>query len=262
MSVNSHLQNTASALVLSSNEKRSIRTSLSTLKSRLNSYFESKITNHFKFGSFTRGTILPRHADENSDIDYMIVFDTSNGRYKPQTYLDKLRRFTKSKYSRSERKQSYPTIILQLNHINFELVPAIEPLKMFQIPSPPSSWEKWTYTNPKSINSKLIEKNKSNNYKIKPLVRLIKYWNAQNNYPYYSFSLEKNVLNSSYFLCSSLNQYLYKFWSNFNYSFDDPQYIKNKVDRAKKYTRNAKKYENSGKPYSAEKEIKKVIPVL
>jgi len=262
MSVNSHLENTSSELVLSYSEKQSIKTSISTLKTRLNYYFGSDIKSQFQFGSSTRGTILPRKADEKSDIDYMIVFDTSGGKYKPQTYLDKLRRFATAKYSRSEIKQSHPTIILQLNHINFELVPAIENYSSYQIPSPSSSWQEWIYTDPKGINSKLIEKNKSNNYKIKPLVRLVKYWNAQNGYPFYSYSLEKNIIEGSFYFCSSLNEYFYKFWSNFNYNYDTPQYIKDKVDRAKRYARNAQQYENDDMPYSAEKEIKKIIPVL
>lgn len=49
MSVNSYLDNCASSLVLSTNEKDSITTSISTLESRLNSYFGSSITEKFKF---------------------------------------------------------------------------------------------------------------------------------------------------------------------------------------------------------------------
>ena len=138
MSVNSYLTTLASDLVLSSSEKASISTSISTLSSRLNSYFGSNITNHFQFGSNTRGTILPRKADTDSDIDYMVVFDSTDGQKKPQTYLDRLRRFAEEKYSTSEIAQSNPTIVLSLNHIKFELVPAIYNYS-YQIPSPASS---------------------------------------------------------------------------------------------------------------------------
>jgi len=125
MSVNSYLTSLASDLVLSSDEKSNILVSNITLKTRLKSYFGSQITNHFQFGSNTRGTILPRKADCNSDIDYMVVFDTSDGKKKPQTYLNRLKNFAESKYSRSEIHQSHPTMVLSLNHIKFELVPAI-----------------------------------------------------------------------------------------------------------------------------------------
>lgn len=74
MSVNTHLADLASNLVLSDSEKSSISASITTLESRLDAYFGSNITERFQFGSNTRGTILPRKADSNSDIDYMVVF--------------------------------------------------------------------------------------------------------------------------------------------------------------------------------------------
>lgn len=60
MSVLTYLQNRASSAVLSATEQTSINTSISTLSSRLNSHFGSTVTQHFRFGSSTRGTILPR----------------------------------------------------------------------------------------------------------------------------------------------------------------------------------------------------------
>ena len=95
MSINTYLSETASNLVLSVKEKDGITTSINTLESRLNSYFGSDIEEKFKFGSYTRVTILPRKVDENSDVDYMIVFENSNG-YKPQTFLDRLKRFAEA----------------------------------------------------------------------------------------------------------------------------------------------------------------------
>ena len=92
MTVSTHLTSLGSNLVLSEDEKTSITKSITTLSSRLSAYFGSNITSHFQFGSYTRGTILPRKADSNSDIDYMIVFNTSDGQKKPQTYLDRLKR--------------------------------------------------------------------------------------------------------------------------------------------------------------------------
>ena len=87
MSVNSYLENLAGELILSSTEKDSIRISINTLYTRLNSYFESDIEEKFVFGSYSRVTILPRKVDENSDIDCMVVFDNSIN-YKPQNFLD------------------------------------------------------------------------------------------------------------------------------------------------------------------------------
>jgi len=263
MTVSSHLTSLASNLVLSSAENTSISTSISTLSSRLNSYFCSGVNEDFKFGSSTRGTILPRIADGNSDIDYMIVFDTSGGEKQPQTYLDRLKNFANARYSTSEVKQSSPTIVLSLNHINFELVPAIKDYwSGYKIPAPASAWSSWIGTNPSGFNQQLVSANQNNNNQIKPLVRLVKYWNAKNGHMFASFSIEQHIVGMSFYWCSSLRDYFYSFWSNFNCSWDSPQYVKNKVSAAKNYAREAKEHEDRGMPVNAETSIKKIVPEL
>lgn len=261
MTVLTHLNNLSSELVLSENEKSSISTSLSTLSYRLNIYFGTNITSHFKFGSYPRVTILPRRADSLSDVDYMIVFSTQDGKKTPQTYLDRLRRFAETKYSTSEIYQSSPTIVLSLNHIRFELVPAIYDYG-YQIPSPASSWSKWLRTDPSQADKDILDKNKDNNYQIKPLVRLIKYWNATQGYPFTSYSLERYIVQKYYWGCISLRDYFYAFWSDFECQWDSPQSTKDKVKRAKKYAQEAKNYEMEDMPITAENEIEKIVPSL
>lgn len=90
MSVQSYLISLASKLVLKEEEKENITRSLKTLQERVSSYYGKEVINHFPFGSYTRGTILPRKADSNSDIDYMIIFNNPN-QYKPQTFLNYLK---------------------------------------------------------------------------------------------------------------------------------------------------------------------------
>lgn len=261
MTVGTHLTKLASDLVLSSSENSSISTSINTLSSRLNSYFGQNITGHFQFGSNVRGTILPRKADCKSDIDYMVTFDTSAGKKRPQTYLDRLRNFAVKRYPSSEIVQSSPTIVLSLNHIKFELVPAIYNYG-YEIPSPASGWGEWMDTNPNEANQVILDKNKAENYQIKPLVRLIKYWNAKQGYPYTSYALEKYIVGQSYWFCSTLKDYFYTFWEDFDYSYSSSQSTKDKVNRAKKYATQAKQYENDSMPATAEVEIKKIVPSL
>ena len=96
---------------------------------------------------------MPRKVDENSDVDYMIVFDNSNN-YKPQTFLDRLKRFTEAKYSTSEIYQSSPTIVLELNKIKFELVPAYNSWGTYNIPDGNGGWMP---TYPNDFNDKLLK---------------------------------------------------------------------------------------------------------
>lgn len=111
----SYFTDLASDLVLSETEKSSITTSISTIKFRLGLYF-SDITEKKVFGSYIRGTILPRKADASSDIDIVVMFLNPNG-YKPQTFLNRLKNFAEHYYSTSEIYQSNPTVVLELNHM-------------------------------------------------------------------------------------------------------------------------------------------------
>jgi hypothetical protein len=261
MTVGTHLSNTAGQLVLSSAELASIETSISTLSSRLSSYFDTSVSSKFQFGSSMRGTILPRSADSRSDIDYMIVFDTSTETMKPQTYIAWLKKFAETKYASSEIKQSHPTIVLSLSHISFELVPAVYEYG-YKIPSPSSSFMEWTYTDPTRANKDVQDKNIANNSLIKPLVRLVKYWNAYNGYCYTSYSLEQLVISKYYYPNNSLKEMFFQFWESFSANYNDSQATKDKVERAKSRIASAKYYEQVGQPLNAETEIKKVIPPL
>jgi hypothetical protein len=265
MSVLSYLQNTASGLVLSGNEKTSIDTSVGTLHYRLSDYFKTDVKEQIKFGSSTRGTILPRKADKNSDIDYMIVFNNSDN-YKPQTFIERLKKFAEAKYSTSEIHQSHPTVVLELNHIMFDLVPAYKVNSIgwsdtLYIPGPRSGFAEWISTNPNGFNNRLTAKNNSENDLIKPMIRLVKYWNACNDYVYYSYELEKHLVDNTYFFCSNLKDYFFSAINSLSTS-GLPQYKIDKVQRAKDIVAKVKEYEKNNLPDTAETEIKKLIPAL
>lgn len=212
MSVESYLYNLANSMVIRDTEKESISRSFSTLESRLKSYFGADIVKVMKFGSYTRKTILPRKFDEKSDVDVMIVFNYGS-MYRPQTFLDKLKRFAFEKYSTSEIHQSSPTIMLNLNHIKFELVPAYQEnvwnTDEYQIPKTPSEWMS---TTPHSFDKELVKCNDINKYKVKPVIRLMKHWNIQTNkHKLSSFELERQLtttLRFSYLSSSTYTSYL------------------------------------------------------
>lgn len=89
-----HLFRTANEAILSPEERGSIARSVSSLKTRLNMHFRrGEIESQMLFGSYRRNTILPRSMDEQSDVDYMVVFPDTG--HQPQTYLDRLRRFVR-----------------------------------------------------------------------------------------------------------------------------------------------------------------------
>lgn len=252
MTINSYLLDSSSNLLLSVDEKNSIITSINTLESRLDSYFGNDLKDKFEFGSYPRVTILPRKVDDDSDVDYMIVFNNSNN-YKPQTFLDRLRKFAETKYSTSQIYQSFPTIVLELNHIKFELVPAYSSWGTYYIPDGNGNWMS---TYPKDFNAKLTEANNNNYYKVKPIIRLIKHWNVNINYANLtSYKIEEKIANAMHYncySCTSYSDYLTKAFNEIKTLTYDTT-ILNRIDKALSY-------ENDGMPYSALSEIKKVIP--
>lgn len=257
MSVNSYLQSLGSALVLNSSEKTSISTSVGAIITRLIVYFGSDVKERKLYGSYVRETILPRKVDEESDVDLMVVFDNPN-RYQPQTFLNKLKSFAEFYYKSSEIHQSSPTIVLELNHIKFELTPAYVSNEIYYIPRNSSEW---MYTDPDGFNADLTECNKNNSYKIKPVVRILKHWNIQNNYrELASFSLEKKVaeeLMYAYFSCTSYSDYLKNALGKIKYITDY-----RRVDKALECIDKALQLEKDGYPYLAEAKIKEAFPEI
>lgn len=255
MSVLSHLTSRSSSAVLSATERASIATSLATLKARLNSHFGATVSSHFTFGSYTRDTILPRSYDSKSDVDYMVVF--AEGGYQPQTYLDRLRRFVDTYYSRSEIYQSSPTIVLELNHIKFELVPALVFWgTTYNIPSTPTTWQT---SNPNDFNKALTDKNTATSYNIKPVIRLAKIWNAANGYPFNSYVFEKQIVENFYWLCSNQRDYLFSVFDSMAVPYDT-QWRREAVERAKRIVTEVRRLEADSMPLTAEGEVKKLIP--
>lgn len=255
MTVNSYLQGRANNLVIRETEKEKILKSVDTIKSRLSSYFSSDLSDALLFGSYTRGTILPRSVDSHSDIDIMAVFKNDYG-YKPQTFLDKLKRFAEYRYPNSIVAQSSPSIVLKLEHITFEITPAYKSWYGCYIPASRSEWQA---TDPNGFNNILVECNKNNQYKIKPVVRLMKLWNLSlNGRDMASFKLEKKIaeeMQYAYISCSSYTDYLKKAFSTIKWNTDWK-----KVDDAVRHLDNALKYEANDMPYCALSEIKEIFP--
>lgn len=256
MSVLSFLTNSASSAVLSSNEQSSIATSVTTLQSRMALHFDSGvIKQHFRFGSSTRGTILPRAMDEQSDIDYMIVFNDNTA--TPQTYLNRLKSFVEKRYGSSEIYQSSPTIVLELNHIRFDLVPATTNwLSELQIPNGLGGW---MTTNPNDFNASLEAKNKENNSLIKPTIRLMKYWNATSGFPFESFTMEKWICSLGFWFQTNQKDYLFAVIDNLGTSSSYSQRVNNEITRAKNIVTNVRRYEKDEMPITAENEIMKLF---
>ncbi len=241
MNLNSYLEKIADNAIIRDEEKLKIRNSLSTLESRLNETLGDSIKEKFVFGSYSRDTILPRHMDNNSDIDYLVVFKNEDYNSKilnPQTYLRWLRNFAESRYGSTEIYQSNPTIKLSLNHIHIELVPAITSIFSLGYKIPGKDYATWIPTDPKDFNEKLVNVNKKHDNKIRKLIRILKYWNVQSDSPFESYELEQEICRYNFtgvqLVGGQLKNYLIDFMKNFNISILNTKKKFEAVARAQK----------------------------
>jgi predicted nucleotidyltransferase len=205
MSINNKLITFATQeLVLAHNdtERDRIKGSVGQLEKILKDKLSSNIKEFVRFGSFTRNTILPRKYDTKSDVDLMVVFNTTNGKKTPSTYRKNLHDIIAAAYPNSISKKDFPSVKLELNHIMFDIVPAYSEEsawlsnKYYYIPDLGDGWRS---TTPNDINETLASKNQIvGNNTIRNIIRLCKHWNAGANYPFESYLMEKDILNVTF----------------------------------------------------------------
>ncbi len=266
--INGYLMRISRTAIVRESEKAAIQRSLGRLRILLRRTFKKAIIEHFVFGSYSRSTILPRRLDEASDVDLMVVFEEDGAR--PQTYLDRLRRFAHNNYSQSEIRQSHPTVQLNLNHMTFEIVPSLKAFwTPYKIPSKASDFEEWVNTDPQEFNESLTAANKQHKNLIKPLVRIMKYWNATSGHPFDSYVLEQSIvehIENSFYLMGpprDIKGYLYDFVEEGLpelVSWTDPKWKKDAVDRLDKQISVIRDAEKNLRVGVAIDQLQKILP--
>jgi hypothetical protein len=260
MAVTRYLTATADALTTTDAQTQAVDRSLEALRRGLAEYFPEAVREQITFGSFTRRTNLPLRADPYSDIDHMVVFARRQGE-RPQTFLDRLKRFAEERYPLSLVRQSSPAVVLEMNHIRFDLVPAYKDWwGDFRIPARASAFEDWIDTEPNDFNPYLERRHRETGQHMKPLIRLLKCWNARNDYPFETYRLEKYVVRQWYPFSHTLEEYLNSaFWGLDN--MDLRSKAAEAVDRARNILRDVGRAARSGSA-AAEAEIQRLVPPL
>lgn len=185
-----------------SSERPKIEASLKNIKKKLEQEFGDRILSIEVFGSFKRKTILPRNYDPRSDIDLLIVFDHDNINVNPSTYRKHLHDFAEQYYPNSISYKSRPSVVIELHHINYDLVPAHLREEGFFFTSEeiyiPKNDTDWMHTDVHGFSEKLEEKNEKYDYNVKRIIRLLKAWNAKVNYPITSYKLEQLIADMNF----------------------------------------------------------------
>jgi predicted nucleotidyltransferase len=182
-----------------SKEREYIELKIVNFKSNIKAYFGAGVSEILVFGSFKRDTILPRKFDESSDIDVLIVFNQAQNEFTPETYRNQLKRFAAAKYPTTTVLKDHPSVVLEMSNIKFDLVPCRQSNSFwsttYQIPNKNGSWMD---TDPKGFSEKLTASNNKYASIVKPIVRLMKCWNAFNGYPYATFELEQIIADMNF----------------------------------------------------------------
>lgn len=246
-------------------EEKSILTSLNTLKKHLNNWTKAnEILEHHEFGSFVRETKLPKSIDPDTDIDYMVVFDSS--RFKPQTYIEKIREFANKYYSSSPVHQDHPTMVIELGNVRFEITPAVKmygaSYPRYNIPAPQQSFLQWIDTYPEEIEHSLNEANRRSDYMLKPLIRLLKYWNVKNGKILTSYKIEQYVSSHVFFECHNLEDYFMEGASWLSIAQPLTEDKRKKVKALQLGLSEIKRYKQNGQEKLAFLQLKSVLPDL
>ena len=270
ISINTLLRKFSDQLFISynSDERKKIDNSINFLTEKLKNYFSNKINDVLIFGSYSRGTILPREFDDHSDIDLLVIFNSEEYNVQPVTYRNNLKKFADIYYPSSTSAKRAPSVVLELNHIMFDLNPCIikeswvSSESIYQIPNSNTDWMK---TEPAAFNEKLTKKNQEFNNNVKPVVRLLKYWNASHQYPFESYNLEQLIVENYYiskFFQDQEDTIETGFFNSINkltenYSFDT---LDKRLESLKNNAEKIKNYLNNDDMENAKKWLKHIIP--
>jgi|GEM_PF-663427 predicted nucleotidyltransferase len=193
-----YLDSLCRKLKLSKDEKEKIETSVAAIRGKLiTAFFDDGLKDVRVFGSFDRGTLLSRGVDESTDVDILIIFDEK--KFVAQTYLNKLKKFAETNYARSDSYQDHPTMVIELNHITFELVPCIVSKSfwgddIYTIPKKKDNEINWIETDPDYYKKKIIDGFPTTKDTLIKMILLFKYWNLLNSFPYSTYQVEKYII--------------------------------------------------------------------
>jgi len=264
VSLDSYLRSLSSSYYLKNDamETQRINASVTNLLKNLKSDLGILINRNFIFGSYDRDTILPRKFDKKSDIDIMVVFNHTQYERTPETYRVWLKNFAdkhyKDKYG-SEVVKTFPTVSIRLNHISYDLVPAKEEkFWTSSILSIPGN-NGWRITDPNDVKQSLINANTKYNGVVRPIIRLLKAWNAFVGYPYDSYLLEKEITAMNFYSDNVQTGFFFAV-GQLSATFGDPQTKYDALRRLKYNIEETKKASESNDIIRAKHWLHRALP--
>jgi hypothetical protein len=146
-----------------------------------NGQMAARIRSSYLSGSYARDTAI-RPLD---DVDIIFVIDPSYwpsglwGRPSPEAVLTTFAGAIRYRYPVSSAYGQRRSVRLELFHLNIDCVPAIEDSEGSDfIWIPDRDAEEWIKSSPRRHSAEATAANQFNGGRLKPLVKLLKYWNS------------------------------------------------------------------------------------
>lgn len=249
------------------NIKASISNLTGHLEDETNDLFIKEV---FTNGSYERDTII-RPLD---DIDLFAVLNKDNWKDEygnlpsPQSVLSKFKNFLNSVNDYKDKvKQDRPCVTIELSNKSFDVLPSFEEIGGgYSIPN--YDLKSWIYSYPEQLTKNLDSVHKNRDYKVKQVIKAVKYWNRENNKLIPSFHIEEVAINI--FLLNSFKNFEegIRLWYNNAESYllsmkfksnDDYTSALNKIKKAKDKLNEAKNLYDENKEAEAIKIWKDVF---
>ena len=229
----------------------------------------------FLNGSYERDTII-RPLD---DVDLFAVIDESeycvNGvDPKPQTVLNNFKNYLNGLADYKDKvKQDRPCVTVFLSDKNFDVLPSLRKSGALYIPN--EALDGWIFTGPITHTNSLYEVHKRRSYRVKNVVKAVKYWKRENKQNIPSFHVEEVAINVFNLYDFANYEEGIRLWFNqaegflnsgkFK-SYDEYDKVKSKIRSVKDKLNDAKKLNDEKKVAEAKKIWKDVFgkefPVL
>src|SRR5574344_1205912 len=260
MDLSNYLEKILIKLIVNTKEELSIQKEGVTLENGLNIFFnydKEKVLKHFLFGSYIRNTLISKEFDNNSDIDFLIVFKNIGN--DTHIYINELENFVTKNYSINEIKKLNSKILLEVEGIKIDLIPALQINEnKYKIPDFYHNIKNWITIDPKKINETLIQKNLKTNLNLIKIIQLLKYWNAAFSCGFHSYKLAENIINKNFYSYSNLQDYLFGYFLDLKENIKYPESLNQEISKVHKIIEQIRY--NTISEIEAEKKIKEIIP--
>ncbi len=149
------------------------------------------------FGSHERGTMLPPWQDPEACIDALIPFHDLG--LPAWEYLNMTRSILETRIGADLVACERVDMRLSLGHTRIRLLPAVQspggPMRIIRGDRGPLTWLK---IDPDGAKERLNQADNAHQGCIKPLVRIIKAWNAHSSHPMGGYAVENAILNHEF----------------------------------------------------------------